>query len=260
VIPFRILHAGDWTPDQVVSFTEPNSRAIIAPVETAIEQAWERALARPGVLLFDGPMCRLQSWQADPQSLRLNLAPSSYKAFFGTNISHPEFAAAYGPAVMANPLGVSPALRTSDGWLLMGRRNASVAYYPGRVHPFAGCLEPGDTGVFNAVERELAEELSLTPEDITTLRCTGLIAETNLNQTELIFAATVSPTRDQLIARLDPAEHSAVWSSRDDARSVAGVITSPDAALTPIAIASLLLEGRLRFGTAWFEPLAARFQ
>ena len=25
---------------------------------------------------------------------------------------------------------------------MLGRRNASVAYYPGRVHPFSGSLEP----------------------------------------------------------------------------------------------------------------------
>jgi 8-oxo-dGTP pyrophosphatase MutT (NUDIX family) len=256
---FRILHVGDWTPGQVVSITEPNSRALIPAVEAAVEEAWARALARPGVLLFDGPMCRLQSWSAADRPLTLRLAPSSYKSFFGTNITHPEFAARYGPDVMANPLGVSPTLRTSDGWLLMGRRNASVAYYPGRVHPFAGCLEPGDTDVFAAVERELAEELSLAPSEITGLRCTGLIYETSLNQTELIFAATVSPTRDQLIARLDAAEHSSVWSTAADAGTVAGVVTSPDALLTPIAIAALLLDGRVRFGDDWFEALATPF-
>jgi hypothetical protein len=48
---------------------------------------------------------------------------------------------------------VSPALLTADGFLMMGRRNASVAYYPNRVHPFAGALDPGDADMFAAVRR-----------------------------------------------------------------------------------------------------------
>ena len=44
-------------------------------------------------------------------------------------------------------------LLTRDGWLLYGRRNATVAYYPNRVHPFAGTLEPGDLAdVFGAAD------------------------------------------------------------------------------------------------------------
>ena len=43
---------------------------------------------------------------------------------------------------LANPVGVSPALLSADNFLIMGRRNASVAYYPNRIHPFAGALEP----------------------------------------------------------------------------------------------------------------------
>jgi 8-oxo-dGTP pyrophosphatase MutT (NUDIX family) len=256
---FRILQAGDWPPGRVRSVFEPNSRTRIPAVEAAIEAAWITAKARPGALLFDGPMCRLQSWSADAESLTLHLADCGYKPFFGTNISHPEFAGRYGPGVMANPVGVSPAVETSDGHLIMGRRNDSVAYYPGRIHPFAGCLEPGDPDVFAAVIRELSEELALNPGDIRDLRCTGVVSELNLKQTELIFAAAVSATRTELISRLDGAEHAAAWSVPATAADVAAVVNSPDALLTPVAVSALLLWGRLRFGQAWYLPLAAQF-
>ena len=68
-------------------------------------------------------MCRLERWEASPDGSRLHLSMSttSYKPFFGTNMSHPELADRYGPDVLANPIGVSPALETSDGQLLLGR-------------------------------------------------------------------------------------------------------------------------------------------
>ena len=257
---FRILQSGDWPPGSIRSIVEPNRRVINPIVEAAIETAWNKARARPGVLLFDGPMCRLQSWAVDGDHLALHLADSGYKSFFGTNITHPEFAAAYGPDVMANPVGVSPAVETADGHLIMGRRNHFVAYYPGRVHPFAGCLEPTDPDVFAAVIRELSEELSLNPDDVIDLRCTGIVAELNLHQTELIFATTVAATKAELISRLDTAEHAATWSVPATAAEISAVIGGPDQGLTPIAIASLVLWGRIKWGQDWFESANRLYQ
>ena len=74
--------------------------------------------------------------------LALTLSNTTYKHFLGTNLTHPELADRYGREILANPVGVSPALLTADNFLMMGRRNASVAYYPNRIHPFAGALDP----------------------------------------------------------------------------------------------------------------------
>jgi 8-oxo-dGTP pyrophosphatase MutT (NUDIX family) len=145
-------------------------------------------------------MCRLESWAFESGRVSFGLSRTSYKHFWGTNLTHPEYADRYGPGVMANPVGVSPALETADGFLLLGRRNALVAYYPTRVHPFAGCLEPSDAAageagasrgaatdgaapdVFAAVIRELAEELRLTAADVELVRLTGLVEDVRLRQ------------------------------------------------------------------------------
>ena len=87
---------------------------------------------------FYAQMCRLERWRASADRLEIDLSPTSYKPFVGTNLAHPELAEQYGGDVMANPVCVSPALLACDGFLVMGRRNASVAYYPNRIHPFAG--------------------------------------------------------------------------------------------------------------------------
>ena len=249
-----ILRTGDWGPGDVTVEWVPPGRRIVPEVEARIDRAWAEAVARPGAHLFDGPMCRLERWDVSPDGRRLRVALSetSYKPFFGTNMSHPELADRFGPEVLASPVGVSPALETADGFLLLGRRNASVAYYPDRVHPFAGALEPRDGGdVFAAVRRELHEELSLGGGDIAEVRCTGLVWEEALRQTEMIFRTRCTLTRDQIVARLDREEHRGVYPVEATERAVEAA--AGDARLTPVAVAALLLWGRGAFGQRWFD-------
>lgn len=270
----RFHAAGDWGPGAVRIDRVPATRPVVPEVERQIDAAWAAALARPGVHLFDGPMCRLEHWHvsADGRALSLALSDTSYRPFLGTNLSHPDLADRYGRQVLANPVGVSPSLLTADGFLMMGRRNASVAYYPHRVHPFAGALDPADPDVFAAVNRELEEELSFTPADVADVRCTGIAEDLSIRQPELIFAATSTLTRAAIEARLDDTEHHGVWSAPAarrgleaaleealDIHPVGAAATHPVEGFTPVAIASLLLFGRLSLGEEWFAAWSARF-
>jgi 8-oxo-dGTP pyrophosphatase MutT (NUDIX family) len=248
--------AGDWLPDQVRVDQVRGARRIVPEVEKLIDQAWQTALARPGVKLFDGPMCRLERWEVAAGRFQLELSDTSYRTFVGTNLTHPEMAEQYGPDVMANPVGLSPALLTADGFLLLGRRNASVAYYPNRIHPFAGSLEPRDSGdVFGAVRRELAEELSLGESDITEIRCTGMAEDRALRQPELLFHAQTFLTRRQIESQVDLGEHHGSVAVPATPAAVEKFTDDPE--LTPIAVASLFLWGRVAFGDEWFGRLAA---
>lgn len=252
MVTFRAI--GDWAPAQVRATWVAAGRRIIPEVEQAIETTWRAALRRPGVKLFDGPMCRLESWQACEEQLTLTLSETSYRPFFGTNLSHPEIADRYGREVTANPLGVSPALLTKDGFLLLGRRNAAVAYYPNRIHPFAGALEPRDgSDVFAAVRRELQEELGLDASAIEDVRCTGLVEDRALRQPELIFRVVTSRSRREIEAQVLPDEHRdsiAIVAEKD---AIAKAVLDP--ALTPVAVASLILWGRVKFGDEWFAQV-----
>ena len=266
-ISLRFHATGDWLPDQVTVTWSPGTRRTVPEVEALIERAWSAVTARPGVHLFDGPMCRAESWRAAPDRLELAVSPTSYKPFLGTNLSHPGLADRYGPGVMANPAGVSAALVTADGFFLLGRRNASVAYYPGRVHPFAGALEPRDVaaagdagrpgGAFAAVYRELNEELGLGPTDLEDVRCAAVVEDLALRQPELIFRARTPRTRAEVEAQVDRAEHHALWAVRADRDGLDPALRDP--ALTPVAAASVLLWGKVAFGEAWFTSRAKSF-
>src|SRR5687768_3010154 len=119
-----IFHlTGDWRAGQIQTSWNASTRAILPEVEHLIDRTWNDARRQPGIHLFDGPMCRLESWRASPDFLHLVLSRTSYKAFFGTNMRNPHLADQHGTSVLANPVGVSPALVSSDNYLMLGRRN-----------------------------------------------------------------------------------------------------------------------------------------
>jgi len=263
----RIHHAGDWPSEQVAGMVLPSTLVVPPRAQLAIEEAWQRAVAVPGRTLFDGPMCRLEAFDVTSAGVRVGMSRTSYKTFWGTNLCHPEVADEFGPAVLANPIGVSPALETADGWLLLGRRNDRVAYYPNRVHPFAGSLEPSDAGtsaapdLFAAVRRELNEELALTPADIQTVRMTGLAEDVRLRQPELIFRVKTNLSRAQVESQVDAAEHDGVVAIAADADGLSAALLSRSAnEFTPVAAAALLLFGRTRHGDPWLTAVRHRLE
>ena len=200
-------------------------------------------------------MGRCAGWSGgrhQPERLSLDLSVTSYKPFMGTNLAHPELADQFGRDVMANPVGVSPALHTSDNYLLLGRRNATLAYYPNRIHPFAGALEPRDQGdLFAAVRRELGEELSLKEPEIIEMSCTGIAEDRALRQPELLFRVRTTLTRDQIESQVHAEEHGGSIAIPAMPEAIAGILRDP--LLTPVAVASLLLWGRVTFGEDWFQ-------
>ena len=124
------FHAvGLWPHGRVNVSRTASTRRIVHEVEAAIDAAWKKLVSdRPGVKLFDGPMIRLESHHASVDRLDLVVSPTSYRPFLGTNLTNPTLADQFGVNVLADPIGVSTSLLTSDGFLMMGRRNGWVAY------------------------------------------------------------------------------------------------------------------------------------
>ncbi|MGF1633028.1 MAG: hypothetical protein ACFCVE_04190 [Phycisphaerae bacterium] len=226
-----------------------SSRREVRAVEAAIEATWRDWKRKPGITLFDGPIARLEGWdvgegQGEGQGqgrLKLAVSRTSYRLFLGTNLINPHLLQQYGNEVGSNPIGVSTLLRTADGHLVLGLRNDRVAFYPRRLHPFAGSLEVrDDVDVFADARRELHEELGLLPDEVHDLRLTGIAMDTRLSQPEMILAADTTRTLNEVVAGLDAEEHTAHWScpaTPEAARSA--VETEP--LLTPVATAALTL-------------------
>jgi hypothetical protein len=244
---FDLLTVGDWGEDAVAArWSDRSSRWIVPEVEAAIERTWAAHARRPGIQLFDGPLCRLESWRGDAQRLELTLSPTRYKAFFGTNLNNIELADVYGDGILSNPVGVSAMLLSADNALILGRRNAAVAYYPDRLHPFAGGLEPSDVqgerpNAFNAVRRELREELSLRDADVTAIRCLGIVQDRAIRQPEMVFLVHTPRTRAALQENVDQVEHGGSAAVEATPEAIGAFVGEHASELTPVAHASLAL-------------------
>lgn len=253
MLTFRAI--GDWSEADVSVTWTHDTRLRSPQIDAQIDRAWAAASARLEARLFDGPMCRLEMLDANPALLRLSISPTSYKPFLGTNLMNAEVTP---PGALANPLGLSVTLLTSDGWLMLGQRNGSVAYHPNRVHPFAGSLEPGDApNVFDGARRELAEELQLTPGDIAEMRCLGIIEDARLKQPEIIFSVQSKRSRVETESMLDGREHRLCVAIEPSPQHVSHAMG--DALLTPVAVGALALWGRAAFGSEWFDVVRSAF-
>jgi len=261
---FSLLVVGRFLPGQVDVHWEASARRSHPEVDRAIDAAWNAATTTPGVRLFDGQVARLESYSLNSSptgsaTLSVALSPTSYRVVVGTNFANPQLADTFGDDVMANPLGVSTGVLTADGYWMMGWRNRSVAYYPARVHPFAGSLEVREhVDLFDDVRRELREELAMSAESIDQIICVGLACDKALGHPESVFLTVSRLSRDQISAQLDDDEHDAIWSTPASPAATRSALS--DAALTPIAKATLLLNGRERFGVDWFEEQAAVYR
>ena len=248
-VRFRAI--GHWGPANVVVQWVGDRRPRVPEIDRIIEQAWEEARRRPGLNLFDGPMCRLERLVV-ADKLQLELSPTSYKIFWGTNLHNAWLGARYGPQALANAVGLSCALESADGFLTLGRRSPSAAYYPSRVHPFAGTLQPiHPLDLFAEMRRELAEELRIDDPDVPLMWCAGVVEDVSIGQPELVFGAKSSRTFAEIQRMFNAAEHQACLAVEPDREKVQSSLN--DSAMTPVAVGAMLLWGREHFGQAWFD-------
>lgn len=243
---------GRWLPGEVELRWAGSAYRSTPEIDALIATAWAAAKARLGDKLFDGPMCRLERFETFGSTLRLFVSRTSYRIFTGTNMAHPELP----DESRANPVGVSTVLITADRFLMLGRRSGNVAYYPHRLHPFAGTLEPGGvdaldveplgTGglqvpdLFENARRELLEELQLPAGNITEIACLGLVEDMRLRHPETILYARTDLDRRRLESQLLAHEHDQAWFCPATPAAIDAALENP-AEMTPVAVAALNL-------------------
>lgn len=250
--PYRMLAEGRWGPE-AVRIERRGRHQLPADLQPDIERAWQAACARPGVHLFDGAMLRLDAWRVADGMLHLALGETGYKDFLGSNAAHPEWFDRHGAHALATPLGTSAALLTSDRRLVFGVRSPAVALYPGHAHPFGGTMDPVPRpDVFHEVLRELEEEVALAPADLAATEAVALIEDCALHQVELVFLVRCRLDQAALAARLDRAEHTALWSVEAEAGGLDRTLDDPQA-MTAVTRATLVAAGRILAGDAWAD-------
>jgi 8-oxo-dGTP pyrophosphatase MutT (NUDIX family) len=259
-VPFKLLLTGSYRAPALRIRWSNRRRTPIPEVAHLIAETWTTAraeAARHGRDLFPGAMTRLRGWSAVDATLTLDLGPTDYREFVGTNLRHPELADRFGRASLANPLGVSVAVVTSDGHLIVQRRSEQVFEYPGFFHVCGGNVEPADVagrvapGVFATVRRELDEEFGIAPGDVLDLICLGLAENRAILKPDLLVAASVALPADAFVSSRHP-EFSAL-TVIEGAEALAAFLVEHATETSPAGLACLFAVGRHRYGEGWYE-------
>jgi 8-oxo-dGTP pyrophosphatase MutT (NUDIX family) len=270
-LPFIVDAVGAFSQGQlrIVYCDEP--APVIPELEAMVAAIWAEQLeiARQRKFrLYNGQMVRLLRHRLEDGRLIMEGGPSDFAHFMGTNYLGYQRGDEFGWESYSNPIGVSGLLRTSDGWILYGRRNDRVACHPGYVQAFGGSLEAherqpdGSFDAFGCVLRELSEEAGVQPVDVAEIVCLGLIRDREIRQPELIFDVQIRQSREEMADRLredDPEqEHAEIVVCRDAPEAIVPFIRAMGL-MSPVAVGALFLHGQRSFGSGWHEQAIRDF-
>jgi hypothetical protein len=263
---FSVDAFGHFAPDQLRIVWHDEPRPPHLEIDAMVAEAWERSCAearRDGRRLFNGRLVRLLRHRLTDGVLTLDVGPTDYANFLGTNYLNHDRGDQLGWEHFGNSIGTTATVITSDGWLLYGRRSDRVACHPGYIHTFGGGLEAderrsdGTLDAFASVCRELGEELIVQADEVIEVVCLGLIRDAWLRQPELIFDARLDLTRSELETRIahdHEQEHEAVVAVRAEPEAALPFLTTA-VRIAPIAVGAVCLHGRRRFGEEWYASM-----
>lgn len=268
---FFIDVLGKFGRDQLDITWDSQPRQVSAALDAQFEETWQREMeqaVKRGAVLYNGELCRLIEFAAEGNRLSLKLGPTNFREFLGTNLVRAHLRYVHGPEVLANPVGVSTAVTTSDGFVLLGRRSQKVVFNAGKIHPIGGMLDPVPQGgvpdPFASILQEMQTETSVAPDMIESIVCMGLVRDKRIVQPELVFDAKLNvdaaTLRKMAASASDAHEHDNLMLLMDYPSSVITFMEKHDEVLTPVAMATLLLHGLRHWGSGWFASARGYLQ
>lgn len=250
---FDILASGAFDRQHLRVHLSEEQRKTSPEIERIIEDIWHRRLTeaqRRGKMLYPGRLCRLVDFGVRRDVLHLTLGPTGFRDLIGTNLAGPQWLRALGAAYLSNALGVHATVISADGRIAIFRRSSRVADYPNFYDVCGGHVEPdfdcvgGVPDPFRAIVREIHEEMSIAPGEITSIRCLGIARNTTTLKPDLIFSVCTSlPSSTLLRAPLDD-EHAQIELIDDDIEPINAFIAQRRTSLAPAGAACLSLHAQ----------------
>ena len=278
---FEILARGLYGPEQVVITYDPVLKMPVDDViQSWMDDLWQRKLAiarEKGVRLFDAPLFRLvgvetgvEGWeqgerlqgrQGLPSPVHLVLGDTSYKEYVTTR--EPEFFRGRRREELSNALGVCSVVETSDGYILLDRRQG-VDVYAGYYHVIGGFFERGlDMGEqpdpFAAMRREIREETGIQAGDIREQFCLGVVYDLATPHGELCFLTELNTGLAEVRRRVpEDDEVKELLALAATSEGLRDFVLSHHGNISATGEPNLLMYGAVRFGEGWFEEVVGR--
>jgi hypothetical protein len=173
-------------------------------IQKLIDFTWQRkSLTTDSNYLYDGLIYGLISYTHSVDKLVCVVQKSTYKSYIGTNVINIDKIA--DKSLMANALACCVVPVSSDGYIIVGKRNAMLAEDTAYWHVIGGTMEgelhhiSGSGGSatseyrpenpYDLILKELREEVSILPDDIIELYCTGFGISLHNHKYEFVFLA-----------------------------------------------------------------------
>jgi 8-oxo-dGTP pyrophosphatase MutT (NUDIX family) len=263
MLEFEILARGPYRSDQLRITYDPPLRMPITPtIQEWMDDYWNQKLAlakSEGYPLFDAPLYRYISVESRG-TLQLVLGDTSYKEYVTSRA--PEFSEGRSRQELGNALSVCSVVETSDGCILLDRRQG-VDVYEGCYHVIGGFFERGRDSTldgqpdpFTAMRREIREETGITTQDIQEQLCLGLVYDMATPHAELCFLTRLGITLAETPTRVpeeDEIKH--LESLQVTAESLRAFLLTHHGHISATGEPNLLLYGALRFGQEWMDDV-----
>ncbi len=214
------------------------------------------------------PLYRFRSLSSDSGGLVLHAGRTDFGEYLLRDIAHPGRSAAGFP--MAHPLSVSAVTETSDHFLLAGDRSPSVVSANGRIQTLpGGFLHPPDQ-VAGTVEKELFEELAVSPGEVISVDVMGLARVNPSKKPEILVHVRLDAEAADILGRRgeDAWEVRRIFTVPAEAGPVRDLLRTSGSSLALASHAALAawlfhasgicpddsMPGKMRFGSSGASP------
>jgi hypothetical protein len=262
MLEFEILVNGLYRSDQLDIIYDPSLRMHISPsIQAWMDTLWEQKLGlarEKKIPLFDAPLFRFLRAEAKSEGmLHLVLGDTGYKEYVTTRV--PEFAQGRKRAELGNALSVCSVVETSDGYILLDRRQG-VDVYVGRYHVIGGFFERDldssnseQPDPFGAICREIREETGIQQSDIREQYCLGVVYDVATPHAEMCFLTQLNIPLAEVFKRV-PEENEikqleTLYVTKESLRDF---LLKRHGNISATGEPNLLMYGVVRFGERWF--------
>ncbi len=282
MLEFEVFVRGLYQPDQLDIKYDPSLRMstdgaisvgaqFIAPSSTIqqwMDVLWQQKLAiahEKGMRLFDSQLFRLVQATASLDGiLHLVLGNTSYKEYVTTREA--DFARGRDRSKLSNALGVCSVVETSDGYILLDRRQGVDAYV-GRYHVIGGFFERDldSTNIstkevrpdpFAAISREIREETGIQSADMREQCCLGAVYDLTLPHCELCFLTRLNISLQEVLTRVPEGDEikqlHTLYVTPENLRDF---IFTNHGNISPTGEPNLLMYGAVKFGEGWWDEV-----
>ncbi|MHB8600848.1 MAG: NUDIX hydrolase [Ktedonobacteraceae bacterium] len=272
MLEFDILARGLYRRDRLdITYNSSLHISITPSIQQWMDTLWQQKLAiahEKGTRLFDSQLFRLeQATSSSDGTLYLVMGNTSYKEYVTTR--EPDFARGGDRSELSNALGVCSVVETSDGYILLDKREGVDAYV-GRYHVIGGFFERDldSTSISNttatvvqpdpfaAITREIREETGIQSTDIREQYCLGAVYDLTLPHCELCFLTRLNISLKEVHTRVpEEDEIKQLHSLYVTAESLRDFIIRHQGNISPTGEPNLLMYGAVRFGEEWWDEV-----